>query len=183
MRTSVTNRHVASAFVDAVRGTLAPPKGVDAPSFVRLLANGLGKYSSEALTRAATAMHEKRKVYLPSMADLLPVAEEAAKALASEAAGLAAEAAAPAGYPELAAKWPEVRLALCRQLGEPMTQAWFGPGTRLLRVASGRVVLCTRTRFSADRIRGDFADALLAACRHALGTGIESVEITHGAAA
>jgi hypothetical protein len=97
--------HVAVHFIAPVRGVLQPSPSVDAAAYVRQLRTRLRDFTPETLDRLAAKMIDTRARDLPSVADLVKIAEGLAGLIAHEkrrAGGPASASDAPTNA-ELAA--------------------------------------------------------------------------------
>ena len=81
IRRSSAHGHVATRLLDVLCGTRNPPKGVDAPSWVRELRDKLGAFPPAVLDAVAATIGERQTHRFPVANDVLAIAKgEAAKA-------------------------------------------------------------------------------------------------------
>jgi len=130
LRRSATRDHVATSFLDAVRGLLNPPSDVDGASYVRQLGHKLGEYPASVLSAAATAVLDTRDRDLPSVREIERLAEAAQRRL--EAAGMYPRPETGPPDPELpipdlavAGRAENLRERIRTRLGRPVFDSWF----------------------------------------------------------
>lgn len=177
VRTAVTTAKVVTAFLDAVRGTLAPPVGVDGAAYVRQLVAQLREHTAADLARTADILlglvpslagHEDaaRKRDLPSAVDVGRLADAVrAERLRTEAVWTPGAAVPVAGAdPEIVARTAAVMAIIKARIGTPAFDAWF-KGCALVRRDGARLVLSAPNSFLAGRINAGYRDHLLAAAR------------------
>lgn len=163
--------HVATHLLVPVVGTLGPPKGVHGASYVRDLAEMVGRFPPEVLGVVAQALKLERKYDLPAACDVHALARAAAPMAGSKsAAAPRAGRTAPDTDAWLAAlargDGADPTIALSRQLvqrlGPEVTVAWFA-GLEVQREGP-RLRLLLPSQFLARYVAAKFlADILLAA--------------------
>lgn len=163
VRSSPVVSHIATAFIDAVCGTLQPLKGADPATYVRQLANHLRAYSPEELAAAAQATIASRNGTLPGIADLLKIVQAAKAQIKTEQAAQSGAVAVASGDPTLVARWPEVVIALRTKLGRDVVTAWFDP-IQPQRLAEDVLVL-SGPALNARWISQNYEQATLDVCR------------------
>lgn len=172
LRSNAILAHVATDFVDVVRGTLRPQKGADAAAYVRQLSAKLRDFPAPVLRRAADEVLSTRGGYLPTAAEIARIATAAVETTARDAAAAAKlaerRANAPSSDPALGARWDGVHGALVERLGATVVQSWFAGGA-LHRLECGRLTITVPHKFNARWIKENYAAALLAAAQAALG--------------
>lgn len=163
VRSSPVASHVAAVFIDQVRGVLRPQKGADAAAYVRQLAHHLRDFQPDVLAAAATALIEARNETLPGIGEVLKVVRAAKARLAAESAAAAGSVSIAAGDPALAARWPDVVIALRKHLGPDVVKSWFDP-VQPQRLA-GDVLVLAGSPLNARWISQNYEHATLDACR------------------
>lgn len=163
VRSSPVVSHVANPFIDGVRGTLRPQKGADPAAYVRQLAHHLRDFSPHVLAAAAVALIEHRNETLPGIGEVLKVVRAAKARLAAESAAAAGAVSIAAGDPALAARWPDVVIALRKNLGADVVKSWFGPVQPVRREAD--VLVLAAPKLHANWIGQHLEQQTLAACR------------------
>lgn len=164
---STDRAHVATALLLPLIGTLNPPQGVHGASWVRELADAIGKHSAEVLGLTAGALKAERVRDLPAVPAIVKLIRAAARNVAAGSAAqprsdggrrididawLAQLNAADAREPAVA-----VSRRLVGRLGPETTAAWFDglaierDGHRVeLRLGSPFFASYVRQRFAGD---------------------------------
>lgn len=177
VRSGVGSAHVATRFIDGVRGILNPPADVDGAAYVRQLAAKLRDHDGADLARTADILlglvpslagHEDaaRKRDLPSAVDVGRLADAVrAERLRSEAAAAPGAAVPVAGAdPEIVARTAAVMAIIKARIGTHEFDFWF-KGCALVRRDGALLVLSAPNNFFASRINANYRDHLIAAAR------------------
>lgn len=188
VRSGVGSAHVATRFVDGVRGILNPPADVDGAAYVRQLAAKLRDHDGADLARTADILlglvpslagHEDaaRKRDLPSAVDVGRLAEAVrAERLRSEAAAAPGAAVPVAGAdPEVVARTAAVMAGLKAMIGTAAFHAWFRD-CHCVGLDGEKLLLAAPNKFFAQHIERTFRDHLIRAASAVL-PGVRMVDV------
>lgn len=172
VRSGVGSAHVASEFIDRVRGILNPPADVDGAAYVRQLAAKLRDHAGADLARTADILtglvpsiagHEDaaRKRDLPNAVDVGRLADAVrAERQRLEAAATPGAVAPVAGAdPEIVARTAEVMARLTAMIGKAAFDSWFR-GCQCVAVDGPKLIMTAPSKFFAQHIERAFRDQL-----------------------
>lgn len=163
-RQGAIGRDVVEHLIEPLGGTLNPPQHADGAAFVRQLVHSLRDTPPAVLDDVATRLLASRKRDLPSVADILGLAQSSRVRHRVVSATTTAD-------PALAATWRRVVERLEAEIGALAVANWFAMA-RVSGIGDGVLRLVVPTRFLKSYIEREFGRQLRAAA------DVERVEIS-----
>lgn len=175
LRKSALIAYVATNFVDEVRGTLSPPKGVDGAAFVRQLASRLGRFDATVLKATAQHMLDTRGHNLPAAPEIERAAARLAKLPPARPAPIVVDAARVERPSIFVAHAAAVRARLEERVGPDVFASWFAD-LEVEQIAGDLVTVSVPVKFVRTWIETHWSTELADAVRASIA-GAERVKV------